>query len=88
MRQGSTISSWKDKVLFTPGPLTTSRTVKQAMLRDLGSRDSEFITIVRDIRDRLVTTGQANPAEYTTVILQGAGTYSLEAVAASTIPAD
>ncbi len=87
MRQSSTVSSWKDKVLFTPGPLTTSRTVKQAMLRDLGSRDSEFITIVRDIRDRLVTAGQANPAEYTTVILQGAGTFSLEAVAASTIPA-
>jgi 2-aminoethylphosphonate-pyruvate transaminase len=29
----------KDKLLFTPGPLTTSHTVKQAMLRDLGSRD-------------------------------------------------
>jgi 2-aminoethylphosphonate-pyruvate transaminase len=28
--------TWKDKALFTPGPLTTSRTVKQAMLRDLG----------------------------------------------------
>jgi len=33
----------KDKILFTPGPLTTSLTVKRAMLRDLGSRDSEFI---------------------------------------------
>ena len=29
-----TISSWKDKALFTPGPLTTGRAVKQAMLRD------------------------------------------------------
>ena len=32
----SHLCSWKDKALFTPGPLTTSRTVKQAMLRDLG----------------------------------------------------
>ena len=30
------IAAAKDKTLFTPGPLTTSQTVKQAMLRDLG----------------------------------------------------
>ena len=48
------IPGWKDKILFTPGPLTTSRTVKQAMLRDLGSRDFEFIELVRDIRRRLL----------------------------------
>ncbi|GAG33671.1 unnamed protein product, partial [marine sediment metagenome] len=44
------IPNWKDKILFTPGPLTTSRTVKQALLRDLGSRDYEFISIVADVR--------------------------------------
>ena len=33
-----------DPLLFTPGPLTTSGTVKRAMQRDLGSRDAEFIT--------------------------------------------
>ena len=36
-----------DKRLFTPGPLSTSLTVKQAMLRDLGSRDEEFMAIVK-----------------------------------------
>ena len=51
------IPSWKDKILFTPGPLTTSRTVKQALLRDLGSRDNEFINIVADIRQRLLAAG-------------------------------
>ena len=35
------------KVLFTPGPLTTSSSVKTAMLRDLGSRDLEFMELVR-----------------------------------------
>jgi len=40
--------------LFTPGPLGTSPTVKQAMLRDLGSRDIEFINLVKTIRTKLV----------------------------------
>ncbi len=35
----NTLPPWKDKALFTPGPLSTSATVKQAMLRDLGSRE-------------------------------------------------
>ncbi len=82
------ISSWKDKILFTPGPLTTSRTVKQAMLRDLGSRDTEFIEAVRDIRRRLLTLGNADEANYTTILQQGSGTFGLESVIASTIPAD
>jgi aspartate aminotransferase-like enzyme len=30
-----------DKRLFTPGPLTTSEGVKRAMLRDIGSRETE-----------------------------------------------
>ncbi len=40
-------SEGREKLLFTPGPLTTSRTVKEAMLRDLGSRDMAFIETVR-----------------------------------------
>ena len=84
----ATIPGWKDKVLFTPGPLTTSRTVKQAMLRDLGSRDFEFIELVKDIRCKLVALGQAAPEEYTTVLMQGSGTFGLEAVVSSTVPPD
>lgn len=78
----------KDKILFTPGPLTTSQTVKQAMLRDLGSRDSEFIGLVKDIRHKLIELGQADPDEYTTVLMQGSGTFGLEAVVSSTVPPD
>ncbi len=76
------------KILFTPGPLTTSQTVKQAMLRDLGSRDVEFIRLVKDIRHKLIELGQADPDEYTTVLMQGSGTFGLEAVISSTIPPD
>lgn len=82
----SSNSTWKDKALFTPGPLTTSRTVKQAMLRDLGSRDLEFIQTVREVRCRLLRIGQAREETYTTVIMQGSGTFGIESVISSVIP--
>lgn len=81
----TSLPTWKDKTLFTPGPLTTSRTVKQAMLRDLGSRDTEFIGLIRDIRERLVDLAGGS-AEYTTVLMQGSGTFGIEAVISSVIP--
>jgi len=88
MKTSKQIPGWKDKILFTPGPLTTSRSIKQAMLRDLGSRDFEFIDLVKDIRHRLVALGQAAPDEYTAVLMQGSGTFGLEAVLSSTVPPD
>jgi len=84
----SSIPAWKDKILFTPGPLTTSPTVKQAMLRDLGSRDYAFIGIVRDVRARLLDLAQAKKGEYECVIMQGSGTFSVESVISSSIPAE
>ena len=84
----SLISTWKDKALFTPGPLTTSRTVKQAMLRDLGSRDLEFIQIVGEVRRRLLHIGQASAETYTSIIMQGSGTFGIESVISSVIPPD
>jgi len=77
-----------DKLLFTPGPLTTSATVKQAMQHDLGSRDDAFIEIVRGVRRRLLALGNVAAPEYTAVLMQGSGTFSLEAVLASTVPPD
>ena len=84
----SSLPKWKDKILFTPGPLTTSQTVKQAMLRDLGSRDFEFIKTVREIRDALLALGNVKKGDYEAVLMQGSGTYGLEAVVSSTIPPD
>ncbi len=82
------INTSKDKILFTPGPLTTSRTIKQAMLRDLGSRDFEFIQRVADIRARLLQLGGVAKGEYEAILMQGSGTFSLEAVVSSTLPPD
>lgn len=77
----------KDKLLFTPGPLTTSITVKQAMLRDLGSRDIEFINAVKQVRNALLTMGQVSQAQgYEAIIMQGSGTFGVEAVISSALP--
>lgn len=80
-----TLPAWKDKALFTPGPLTTSALVKQAMLRDLGSRDAEFIALVQDVRRRLVALAGAS-SDYTAVLMQGSGTFGVEATLTSVIP--
>jgi 2-aminoethylphosphonate-pyruvate transaminase len=81
-------ASEETKILFTPGPLTTSAMVKRAMLRDLGSRDDEFIERVRDIRRRLLAIGHVAEPEYTAVIMQGSGTFGVESVLSSTLPRD
>lgn len=82
------VPGWKDKILFTPGPLTTSRTVKQALLRDLGSRDFEFISVIRSIRERLVALAGVKPGEYEAIPMQGSGTFAIESVFSSCVPPD
>ena len=49
----------RDPYLLTPGPLTTSASVKAAMLHDWGSRDFEFIATNRRLRERLVALAGA-----------------------------
>jgi 2-aminoethylphosphonate-pyruvate transaminase len=89
MIEKSIAPSARDKLLFTPGPLTTSRTVKEAMLQDLGSRDSAFIDIVQDARERLLAlAGLSKARGYEAVLMQGSGTFGLEALVTSVIPPD
>jgi 2-aminoethylphosphonate-pyruvate transaminase len=76
----------KDKLLFTPGPLTTSDAVRQAMMRDVGSRDTEFIGVVRQIRRRLLELGNVANGDYEAVLMQGAGTFAIESVVGSIVP--
>lgn len=77
----------QDPWLLTPGPLTTSMSVKQAMLRDWGSRDSEFIALNRRVRDRLVTIAGANRT-HVCVPVQGSGTFAVEATIGTLLPRD
>jgi len=76
-----------DKRLFTPGPQTTSMIVKQAMLRHLGSRDIEFISAVKEIREILLTLAKVSKERgMKRFLMQGSGTFGIEAVMTCTGP--
>jgi 2-aminoethylphosphonate-pyruvate transaminase len=87
MQEPTPSSRNDDKLLFTPGPLTTSLGVKQAMLHDAGSWHYEFNDLVRDIRAKLIALAGLTPADgYEVVIMQGSGTFGVESVVGSVIP--
>jgi len=71
-----------DPWLLTPGPLTTSASVKQAMLHDWGSRDAGFVAINTRMRTRLVDM-IGGGKDFTTVPMQGSGTFAVEAMLGS-----
>lgn len=68
-----------DPLLLTPGPLTTSVSVKRAMLHDLGSRDKTFIDLTERIRLRLTSIAQVEDT-HVCIPLQGSGTFVVEAM--------
>jgi len=74
--------------LLTPGPLTTSYVVKQAMLRDWGSWDSEFRAVTAEMRKMLLDLINDTDDAFDCVPMQGSGTFSVEALLASFIPRD
>lgn len=78
----------RDKTLFTPGPLTTSLKVKQAMIHDAGSWHYEFHDVVRGIQEKLLEIANLdrNRDGFEIVLIQGSGTYGVESVLASAIP--
>src|SRR5436190_3753605 len=76
-----------DKLLFTPGPLTTSLSVKQAMLHDAGSWHFEFNAVVAQVRDQLLAVaGLSRESGHEAILLQGSGTFGIEAIFATTVP--
>ena len=72
-------------LLLTPGPLTTSDTVKRAMLRDWGSRDREFIALNARVRERLVALA-GGAGTHVCVPIQGSGTFAVEAMLGTLVP--
>jgi 2-aminoethylphosphonate-pyruvate transaminase len=75
----------RDPWLLTPGPLTTSRAVKEAMLHDWGSRDVEFIKLNARVRERLVELA-GGQGTHVCVPLQGSGTFIVEAMIGTLVP--
>jgi 2-aminoethylphosphonate-pyruvate transaminase len=76
---------FRDPILLTPGPLTTTMATKAAMLRDWGSRDATFIAINARVRERLRAI--VNGADtHVTVPVQGSGTFAVEAAIGTLVP--
>ena len=75
-------------LLLTPGPLSTSPTVRVAMLRDWCTWDDDYnLEIVTPIREGLLQLASATQPElFTAVLMQGSGTFVVEAMIGSTVP--
>lgn len=79
-------------LLLTPGPLSTSPTVRQAMMKDWCTWDKDYNDLVQGIRSRLVSLAlpkhPERQAEFTSVLMQGSGSASVESVIGSVIGDD
>lgn len=71
--------------LLTPGPITTTLSVKQAMLQDWGSWDGEFRAMTAALCQRLIALVDGE-SSHVCVPMQGSGTFAVEATLATLIP--
>ncbi len=78
----------KNYKLLTPGPLTTTDSVKQQMLFDHCTWDDDYKKITQNIRKELLKLAYVSEEEYTTVLMQGSGTFGVESVLTSVIGAN
>ncbi|MNH01486.1 2-aminoethylphosphonate--pyruvate transaminase [compost metagenome] len=80
-----------DYLLLTPGPLSTTATVRAAMLQDSCTWDADYnLGVVEPIRRELVrlAAGPEYECDYSAVLLQGSGSYVVESVLGSAIGSD
>lgn len=75
----------RDRILLTPGPLTTTLRTKLAMLKDWGSWDADFNAVTAGVRKSLLDIVQGHDT-HVVVPLQGSGTFSVEAAVATLVP--
>lgn len=73
-------------LLLTPGPLSTTASVKDAMQIDYCTWDSDYRHVTETIRQQILAMAQANPENYTTVLLQGSGSFGVEATIGTAVP--
>lgn len=69
--------------LLTPGPLTTTDSVKNEMLFDHCTWDDEYKEITQNIRKELLRLAKVDQDRYTAVLMQGSGTFGVESVLTS-----
>ena len=75
----------KNYKLLTPGPLTTTDTVKKEMMFDHCTWDDDYKQITQEIRRDLLELAHVSEEEYTAVLMQGSGTFGVESVLTSVI---
>lgn len=78
----------KQYKLLTPGPLTTTDTVKQVMLFDHCTWDDDYKQITQSIRAQLLELAHVSVPDYTAVLMQGSGSFGVESVLTSVIGPD
>lgn len=75
-------------LLLTPGPLSTTPSVKEVMLRDWCTWDDDYNRgVVQVIRSKLVELA-TRAGGYTSVLMQGSGTFVVEAMVGTAIAGD
>lgn len=75
----------KNYKLLTPGPLTTTETVRKEMLFDHCTWDDDYKAITQKIRKQLLELAHVNEEEYTVVLMQGSGSFGVESVLTSIV---
>lgn len=71
--------------LLTPGPLTTSAQVKNAMQVDHCTWDDDYKNITQKIRQDLLQLALVDEHDYTAILMQGSGTFGVESVLTSIV---
>lgn len=74
--------------LLTPGPLTTTDSVKREMMVDHCTWDNDYKVITQKIRAELLDFAHVSPEEYTAVLMQGSGTFGVESAITSSVGKD
>lgn len=69
-----------DYILLTPGPLSTSKRVRAALLKDWCTWDSEYNNMIQEMRSMLLKVANCSEDIYTSVLMQGSGSFSVESV--------
>ena len=75
----------KNYKLLTPGPLTTTETVRKEMLFDHCTWDDDYKAITQKIRKQLLELAHVSEEEYTVVLMQGSGSFGVESVLTSIV---
>ena len=70
----------KNYKLLTPGPLTTTETVKNVMMFDHCTWDDDYKKITQEIREKLLQLAHVQESEYTTVLMQGSDVYKRQEI--------